>query len=172
MKLVADCRPHVPVIDPETNEPTGEFVTPDGEPIVEGVFEPTQNDILAPRPPSPDEVDRERDRRTEWLFTFNGVQFRLDEKSLTRITAMGADARFAIAGGAQAGSLRWADPDNDFGFIATDNSVMPMDAPTMVAFSVAAKLWVARHTFAGRAIKDMDPIPSDFSADQYWPEVG
>jgi hypothetical protein len=60
MKLVADCRPHVPVIDPETNEPTGEFVTPDGEPIVEGIFEPTEHDIVTPQPPDVPETISDR----------------------------------------------------------------------------------------------------------------
>lgn len=171
------CGERIPVIDEETGEPTGEFVQPDGSPIVEGEVELSEWDLadIAAREAAAQiitraQVDAERDRRTEWGFTFNGKSFRLDEaKSVGRITAMGADARFAIAGGAQANDYFWADPENPFGFIATDNSVMPMDAQTMRDFANAAKLWVSRHTFAGLTLKSMTPIPADFADDSYWP---
>lgn len=112
-----------------------------------------------------DAVNAIRDDRTANAFVFAGVLFQLDDaRSQPRITAMGADARFAVLGGAQPGNLRWADPDHDFGWIATDNSVMPMDAQTMVAFSDAAKLWVSRHTFAGAAIKKAIAAAEDHAA--------
>ena len=115
------------------------------------------------------QVDAERDRRVATTFQFGGKLFQLDDRSISRITAMGADARFAIAGGAQANDYFWADPENPFGFIATDNSVMPMDAQTMRDFANAAKLWVSRHTFAGLTLKSMTPIPADYIDDSYWP---
>lgn len=118
---------------------------------------------------APGEVDAECDRRTQTMFVFAGVAYQLTERALTRITALGADARFAALAGAAPGNLRWADPDNDFGWIATDNSVTPMDAQTMAAFADAAKVWVSRNTFAARALKDMTPIPADFNADTHWP---
>jgi hypothetical protein len=114
-------------------------------------------------------IDAERDRRVMHGFTFAGKAFQLDVISQQRITTMGADARFAIAGGAQPDDLRWADPSADFGWIAMDNSILPMDAQTMAAFADAAKLWVSRHTFAARSLKDADPIPEDFTDDGYWP---
>lgn len=114
-------------------------------------------------------VDAERDRRIAGTFTFNGALYQLDDRSQLKMTAAGADARFAIAGGAAIGNLRWADPDNDFGWIATNNTVTPMDAQTMVAFSDAAKIWVTQHIFAARALKNIDPIPADFVDDGYWP---
>ena len=133
---------------------------------------PSEADLLAALEeldrPTTGDVDAERDRRIATAFEFNGVAYQLDQVSQGRVTAMGADARFAIISGAQAGDLRWADPDADFGWIATDNSVTPMDAPTMAAFADAAKLWVKRHTFAARALKAMDPIP-DPTDGQYWP---
>lgn len=119
-----------------------------------------------------EQVDAERDRRTAETFAFNGKLFQLDEKSIGRITAMGADARFAIAAGAQAGDYLWADPTAPFGFIATDNSVMLMDAQTMADFANAAKLLVSRHTFAGLTLKSLNPIPSDYQSDSHWPVAG
>lgn len=124
---------------------------------------------FTPPPTSRDDVNRERDRRIATMFSFAGVAYQLDEISISRVTAMGADARFAVLGGAASGNLRWADPDNDFGWIATDNSTTPMDAQTMTAFSDAAKIWVFRHTFAGDRIKAMQPIPTDITADELWP---
>lgn len=122
-----------------------------------------------PAPATAEMVDAERDRRTEFGFRFARVAYQLDEKSISRITAMGADARFAVMGGAVAGDLRWVDPTKDFGWIATDNSVTSMDAQTMAAFAHAAKLWVSQHTFAGLALKKTASIPQDFAAWNYWP---
>lgn len=120
--------------------------------------------------PSRDQIDAERDRRTAQTFQFGGKFFQLDERSISRITAMGADARFATAAGAEEGDYFWADPTTPFSFIATDNSVMPMDAQTMTAFANAAKLWVSRHTFAGLVVKSMDPRPADYATNEaYWP---
>lgn len=153
------------------------FVVPTGKIAVAGTmrFEEQPDgsvhqayDIADPPPPGPADVDAERDRRIAETFAFSGKSFQLDPASQGRITAMGADARFAVLGGAQPGDLRWADPDTDFAWIAADNTVLPMDAQTMVEFSSAAKLWVMTHTFIGRAIKNLDPIPADFADDIYW----
>lgn len=117
------------------------------------------------------EVNTERDRRTEGLFVFAGKYFQLDAKSQRHITAKGAQAKFAVLSGAVAGDLRWANPDQDFAWIATDNSIVPMDAQTMAAFANAADLWVTGHIMAGAAIKVMNPIPTDVTADALWPTV-
>lgn len=175
-KLVSYCGERVPVIDEETGLPTGEFTQPDGSPIVEGWIDLTQDELdeieevkaaalIVPRAA----VDAERDRRTALNFTYAGKPFQLDERNISRITAMGADARFAMAAGAVEDDYFWADPTTPFGFIATDNSVMPMDAQTMADFANAAKLWVSRHTFAGLALKSQQVIPQDFADDSHWP---
>lgn len=134
--------------------------------------------IPAPRPPPMPEppsitklIDTERDRRISDAFQFRGKFYQLDDRSVARVTAMAADARFALLVGAQVGNLRWADPMADFGWIATDNSITPMDAHDMAAFADKAKLWVARHTFAARALKNETPIPANFSDDIHWPAL-
>lgn len=123
---------------------------------------------IIPEPTSAD-VNTERDRRTATLFSFGSVAYQLDERSQQNITAKGAQAKFAVLAGAQANDLRWANPNADFGWIATDNSVTPMDAQTMSTFADAADLWVTSHIMAGLALKQMDPIPADFDADSRWP---
>ena len=114
-------------------------------------------------------MTRERDRRTANNFVFGGVSYQLDDDSQRYITAKGAQAKFAIAAGAQPGDLRWAAADKDFGWIATDNSITSMDAQTMSSFAEAADEWVTAHIMACHAIKATNPIPSDFAADHYWP---
>lgn len=132
-----------------------------------------------PEPPSPEEtlaiaraaVDAERNRRIATTFQFGGIAYQLDADSQRYITAKGAQAKFAIADGAQPGDLRWTDPNTDFGWIATDNSVTPMDAQTMAAFADAADLWVTAHIMAGHTVKAMEPMPVDVTDDQYWPSA-
>lgn len=115
------------------------------------------------------EVDDERNRRIEENFTFGGVAYDFDAASKARITGMGALAGFAIGAGAQAGDLTWHGQETPFVWIASDNSPVPMDAPTCFAFAQAAAAHEAAHIFAARALKDMTTIPADYTADGYWP---
>lgn len=116
-------------------------------------------------------VDTERDRRLEVGFMFQGNVYQARPKDLTNFTALGADARFAMMAGAQAGNYRWADPSQDFGWITADNTIVPMDAPTMVELSTAAKLFVTSHTFTCRAIKDqiLAGMELDITDNSLWP---
>jgi hypothetical protein len=123
---------------------------------------------VPPVPPCDEDVDRERDRRIS-ILRFDGVDFQCDAGSQQRITAAGLTAKLAVLGGAQAGNLRWMSPDADFGWIAAGNTVATMDAQHMAAFSDAATAWVVRHALAARALKDMNPMPSDYATDRYWP---
>jgi len=115
-----------------------------------------------------EEVDFERDRRMQ-AYTFSGKQFDFDSDSQTNISGAGTLALAAIINGAQPGNLRWANPATDFVWIAADNSTMTMDAQTCFAFAQAAAQWKASHIVAARTIKDMNPIPADYTADARWP---
>lgn len=82
-------------------------------------------------------------------------------------------AVLAIGQGALPGNLRWHGGASDFGWIADDNSVVPMDAHTVVAFGQAAGSWESAHVFAAKALKDNPGgIPADFQDDKYWPSQG
>lgn len=116
-----------------------------------------------------DAINAERDRRIEASFTFRGKPFDFDPDSVANIAGAGALAGIAAAMGAIAGDLRWAGPDRDFSWLAADNAPVPMDAPTCFAFARAAMRHKQANIFAARAIKDMDPIPEDYTADKYWP---
>ena len=114
-------------------------------------------------------IKAERDRRLELDFTFQGVQFQRDESAVRRINGAGTLALAAIVGGAKAGNLRWHGGASDFVWIASDNSLVPMDAQTVMAFGGAAAGRETALLFAAKAIRAMDPIPSDYTDDKYWP---
>lgn len=128
----------------------------------------------APEPapvPVPDAaaVNAERDRRLNGDFTFNGVLFQRDPTSLRRITGAATLAGFAIANGAQPGNLRWANPDRDFLWIASDNSLVPLDAQTCFAFGQAAANVETSLIFAAQQLRATNPIPADYTDDKWWP---
>ncbi|EUB97310.1 protein of unknown function DUF4376 [Rhizobium sp. CF080] len=122
------------------------------------------------------EVDAERDRRIGAGFTFEGVLYQSDKEARENI--MGAhkaasDAMMLF--GAQSGDLAWRlllDPAGPevFEWIASDNSRVPMDAPTVLRFGYAALSHKASHIFAASDLKSMDPVPVDFATNPvYWP---
>lgn len=117
---------------------------------------------------SADDVNAERDRRIFSGFSFNGVRFQSRIEDQKRIAGAGTLALAAIVGGAQSGNLRWHGGDADFAWIAEDNSLVAMDAQTVIAFGQAAAHHKSRHVFAARVLKDTDPIPADYADDVNW----
>ncbi len=117
-----------------------------------------------------DAINAERDRRIAAGFTFQGKRFDFDPDSVANITGAGATAGIAVAMGAVADDLRWVDRRVDFTWLAADNSHVPMDALTCFAFARAAMQHKQAHIFAARALKDMEPVPVDYTDDRYWPQ--
>ena len=115
------------------------------------------------------DVNAERDRRLGTTFTFAGKSYDCDTASLARITGAATLAGFAMGAGAAAGNLRWHGGAADFMWIAADNTLTTMDAQTCFGFGNAAATNQSAHIFASRTIKAMDPIPSDYTDDKYWP---
>lgn len=74
----------------------------------------------------------------------------------------------AVSGGAEEKNLRWADVNSDFSWIAADNSMVTMDAQTMLAFAKASAAQKARLIFRAREIKDLVPRPADVTDDKLW----
>lgn len=114
-------------------------------------------------------VDAERDRRIDAGMTFGGVLYQTRPGDRENIAGKAMEAFMAITSGAQPGDLRWSNPDHDFAWIAEDNSLAPMDAQTVVALGKAASAHKEAHVFAGRQLKDMQPIPADYADDRWWP---
>jgi hypothetical protein len=65
--------------------------------------------------------------------------------------------------------LFWNGGLSPFAWIAADNSLVTMDAQTVVEFGRTAAQHEQSHIFAARALKDMEPIPLDYTDDSYWP---
>lgn len=120
------------------------------------------------RRPRPVDVDVERDRRIEDGIEFEGYLFQSRSSDRSNIIETAQLAFMAMANGISPGDLRWSDPERDFVWIALDNSRVPMDAPTVVSL---AKVVVERNQsliYAGRRLKDMEVIPSDYTDDKWW----
>nr|WP_314586557.1 hypothetical protein [uncultured Pseudomonas sp.] len=119
------------------------------------------------------QVDEERDRRTAMGFVYDGKAYQTENQSqIDDILGKMTDALAAITiDQAQPGDLRWASPDYDFAWSAADGTLVPMDAQTCLAFTRSA---VRRKTLlvgAGLALKAMNPIPTDYMDDKYWPPL-
>lgn len=121
-------------------------------------------------PPTSEDVNAERDRRTDAGFTFNGVFYQSrpsDRENIQGAYALASDA--IILNGAQPGDLRWHGKDKDFEWIAADDTRIPMDAYTMLAFGQAALDHKGNLIFAASDLKAMDPIPDDYATNEsYW----
>jgi hypothetical protein len=116
-----------------------------------------------------EDVNAERDRRLVMPFMFQGKPYDRDPRSMDRITGAATLAGFAIGAGAGPGNLFWHGGTDPFAWIANDNTVTLMDAPTTFALGQAAAAVETRIVFAARAIKNLAVIPDDFAADYRWP---
>lgn len=120
-------------------------------------------DLVAPPDPvvlTPADIDAERDRRL-MRFRFEGVWFQSRQDDRLRIAGAHSSALACIITGAE-----WP---ADFVWIAEDDSRVPMDVTKVLHFGAAAVVHEKNHIFAGNALKQMTPIPSDYTADKWWP---
>lgn len=117
------------------------------------------------------EIMAERERRMVADFIWQGLAFQMDPRSLQFVERAQGNAMAAIFAGAQAGDLRWHGQNGDFAWIARDNSSVPMDAQTVLAFTTAAIAREGALVLAARAIKDLDPAPPDVTDDGLWDAV-
>lgn len=137
-------------------------------------YRPDLYQIARPEIVEAGQVDAERDRRVSSGFYFRGVlyQSRLPSEKTSGdwdvFSGKALEAFIAISSGAQQGDLRWSDPDEDFTWIAADNTRVPMDAQTVIELCKAASNHRSKHTFIGSDIKSMNPIPLDFTDDKWW----
>lgn len=130
---------------------------------------PYQIEFTAENPPTVAAVNEERDRRLLLDFEFQSVMFQRDPKSVQRIAGAASLAGFAIGQGAQAGDYYWHGGTQPFSWIASDNTVMHMDAQTVFAFGQKAAERETLIIFAAKQLREMTPIPLDYADDAYWP---
>lgn len=115
------------------------------------------------------EINTYRDAKIAEGFSFDGVMFDSRSEDQKRISGAGTLAFIAISQGAQAGDLYWHGGTEPFVWISKNNDLITMDAYTVVDFGRAAAKHETAHVFAARALKDMNPIPDDYSNPMYWP---
>lgn len=96
-------------------------------------------------------------------LTFGGKAYQSDPVAVQRLQAAATAALAAVVSGhGAAGNLRWADPDTDFAWISTDNSLNTMDAPTMLGFYSAAITIGQKLILFGRSMKNQVLAAGDF----------
>lgn len=162
----------------ENHSRTVDVPRPVSYPIVEEIVRVGGYEVVEPAPveqpqeaplPLSVQINLERDKRIRERFTFQGTPFDFDMASKLRITGAATRANIAILNGAEPGDLRWFNPAVDFSWIASNNIKVMMDAQTCAAFGDTASIHEQRHIFAARYLKDLNPVPTDFTADKYWP---
>lgn len=124
---------------------------------------------LAKRTRLTEEINTYRDNKIAQGFLFNGTMFDSRPEDQKRISGAGTLAFIAIANGAPAGYLYWHGGTDPFSWITQNNELVEMDAYTMVEFGKKAAEHERNHIFAARLLKDMDPIPEDYTNPSYWP---
>jgi len=114
-------------------------------------------------------INLERDRRIAAGVAFNGKTFQSDPASIENIGNVATAALSYIVSGGAADEMYWQSPDVPFAWLAEDNTLMPMTPQMMIEFGNATLAHKSAIIFAARALKDMNPIPADFTDDRYWP---
>ncbi len=96
----------------------------------------------------------ERDRRIDGGFDFGGVRYQSrvgDRENISGAAQLALQA--IILDDAQPGDTRWHGGADPFVWIAEDNSEVPMDAQTVIAFSKAAAAMKTACIFNAQALK-------------------
>lgn len=94
-----------------------------------------------------------RDALIDGVFTFADVVYQSRPTDRENILGAVMLATTAISSGATAGDLRWNDPDADFEWIAADNTLVKMDAHTVIAFGRALAARKQELIFAALTVK-------------------
>lgn len=119
--------------------------------------------------PTADDVTAERDRRIESGFIFQGKLYQSKLTDRENIAGASQAAFMAITGGVSETKTDWMTDGVPFTWIATDNSLTVMNARTVINFGLAALAAKQAAIFAAYALKAMNPIPTDFADDAFWP---
>lgn len=115
-------------------------------------------------------INQERDRRISGGFSFQGHEYQSGDSDRENMAGAAQLAFMAVVmQGAQAGDVNWSSKVKPFGYITSDNSIVEMDAPTVIDLGRAAATHKEVHIFAARELKNMETLPEDYQDDKYWP---
>lgn len=131
--------------------------------------EELQNEANVRKNELSEQINSYRDQLISSGFWFNGVKFDSRSEDQKRINGSALLAYMAISAGAQEGDYYWHGGAEPFAWISKNNTLVTMDAPTVIEFGKVAAEHERTHVFAARTLKDMDPIPEDYTDPQYWP---
>lgn len=104
------------------------------------------------------DVNALRDKKTDAGFMFNGVLYQSGPSDRENVSGVFQRAKDWLDGGGDPTTLRWANPNFDFVFIAADNSIHPMTAP------VAKDLGDALFDFKSACIFHAKSLKADIDA--------
>lgn len=101
-----------------------------------------------------EQVNAFRDSRLNGGFEYAGTHYQTTDKDQLRITATSLAATLYIAQNQNLDSLRWADANVDFTWIAANNDLVSMTAPQVSAFGLAAMAFVRGTVYYARSMKN------------------
>tara|TARA_R100001086_G_scaffold16743_2_gene8193 strand:- start:2297 stop:2815 length:519 start_codon:yes stop_codon:yes gene_type:complete len=119
--------------------------------------------------PASEDVNKERNRRISGGFSWNGHTFQSDPDSRENIIGSSVDATEFMRSGGSSDEVYWQSPDTPFVWLSEENQLVPLSPAQMIDMGRALLSHKKNCIFAARVLKDMDPIPSDFTDDKYWP---
>jgi len=160
---------NVAVIADGAEPAPGTMDVPDGTYVGPGMLYQDGAFVPAPIVVTGDMVDAERDRRIEAGMVYNGQRFQTRAQDRENMVGACTWALRAIMLGAEPGDYYWHGGESPFVWIAEDNSTQQFDAQTLFDLGQRMAAHKQAHIFAARALKDLDPIPPDYTADNYWP---
>lgn len=101
------------------------------------------------------QCDKQRDKCIDEGFVFGGVRYQTRPTDRENISGAALLAtQVTMQGGGAVGDYRWQDANNDFEWIAADNSIVKMDAPTTMAFGQSAAAYKQNLIIFSRQIKN------------------
>jgi hypothetical protein len=134
------------------------------------VRDKTQQELQAESDSRRSRINVHRDKRISTGFLFQEKMYDSRPEDQKRIGGAAQLAFMAVVAGAQPGDYLWSG-ESPFGWIAQDNSIVLMDAQTVIEFAKVAAAWESAHIFAARTLKNMEIVPEDFKEDKWWPPV-
>jgi hypothetical protein len=117
------------------------------------------------------QVNAERDRRITGGFMYMGYMFQSDDFSARNIMDAVQAAELCIEEDYRAAeTYRWqTGATEDYYWIATDNTHVFMNAYDVRHLGQYMLRMKQRMIRNGRDLKNLDPIPMDYTDDKYWP---
>lgn len=102
-----------------------------------------------------EQCNAKRDQCIDEDFMFEGVRYQTrptDRENISGAALLATQVK--MAGGGADGDYRWQDADSDFEWIATDNSIVKMDAATTMRFGQQAAAYKQQLIMFSRGVKN------------------